>query len=159
MNGSSTIQGVSAVPPKGRRRRRGFRSPGLTPVGAEDMLRHQQLMDDPALKSGRCGAFDYFVRNGRQSYRRHATPRDPRTPAQQLARATFGAASKGWSQALTELDRAAWRAGAAKILSRPRLSLSGPLTGQQYYVGRSSATQGPPSRTVPPGPAGANLSK
>jgi len=64
----------------------------------------------------------------------------PRTPAQILSRAALTAASKAWSQngRLKEEQRQAWRGAGAKIQSRPRLFQSGPLTGQQLFVGRGS---------------------
>ncbi len=91
--------------------------------------------------SGRCGGYDYYVVNGKQRWRRHAVPKDPRTPAQQRSRARFAAASKTWSEnaALTEAQRDAWYADGARRHSRPRLGFSGPLTGQQNYIGRNCA--------------------
>jgi hypothetical protein len=79
------------------------------------------------------------VVNGKQRWRRHAVPKDPRTPAQQRSRARFAAASKMWSGdgLLTEAHRDEWYADGAKRESRPRLGQSGPLTGQQNYIGRN----------------------
>ena len=81
------------------------------------------------------------MRKGRLCRRRYVRPKDPRTPPQLRARAVFGAASRAWSwsQRLTEEQRQGWRAAAAKVQSRPRLAQSGPLTGQQFFVGRSCA--------------------
>ena len=87
-------------------------------------------------KSGRCGGYVYYMAKGRQRWHRHVVPKDPRTAGQQRSRAAFGAASKAWSEnkLLTEEQRDAWREEAAKIPSSPRLSLCGPLTGQQHFV-------------------------
>jgi hypothetical protein len=89
--------------------------------------------------SGRWRDRVYYMRGGRQCWRRYVVPKDPRTPAQLRQRAALSAASKAWShsQRLTEEQRQDWRVAGAKIQSRPRLSQSGPLTGQQHYVGRN----------------------
>ena len=97
------------------------------------------MTSDGILKSGRCGKWVYYVRNGKQCRRRYTKPRDPRTPEQLRLRAAFGAASKAYSQVLTEEQRQECRAAGAKVRSRPRLGQSGPLTGQQYLISRNSA--------------------
>ena len=81
------------------------------------------------------------MRKGRLCRRRYVRPKDPRTPAQQRARAVFGAASKAWSssEGFTEEQRQRLRAAGAKVRSRPRLAQSGPLTGQQFFVGKICA--------------------
>ena len=81
------------------------------------------------------------MRGRKQCRRRYVVPRDPRTPAQLRARAALAAASRFWShsQQLTDQARDAWEAAANKTQSRPRLDQSGPLTGQQYFVGRQCA--------------------
>jgi hypothetical protein len=91
-------------------------------------------------RSGRDKNYVYYLRGRTLCRRRYVRPRDPRTPAQILARAAFGAASKMWSQngRLREEQRQAWRGAGAKIQSRPRLFQSGPLSGQQLFVGRGS---------------------
>lgn len=65
----------------------------------------------------------------------------PAHAAQLHSRAAFGAASNAWSesQRLTEEEREAWRAAGAKVQSRLRLYQQGPLTGQQFFVGRNCA--------------------
>ena len=97
------------------------------------------MNSDGALKSGRCGKWVYYVRNGKQCRRRYTKPRDPRTPEQLRLRAAFGAASKEYSQVLTEEQRQECRAAGAKVRSRPRLAQSGPLSGQQYHLQRKAA--------------------
>jgi len=93
------------------------------------------------LLSGRDGDWVYYVVNGKQFRRRYVRPHDPRTPAQLRVRKNFGTSSHRWSQNghLTEQQRDACHAAAAKVKSRPRLGQSGPLTGQQYFVGRACA--------------------
>ena len=86
------------------------------------------------LRSGRCGDWVYYWRNGMQFRRLWTRPRDPRTPRQLLCRERLGAASKRYSQELTASQRAACIAAGARLRSRPRLLQSGPLTGQQYEV-------------------------
>ena len=76
------------------------------------------------------------MRGNKQCRRRWVKPRDPRTPTQLRYRAALVAAAKAWSdgQFMTEEDRLAWCAAAKKVRSRPRLTQSGPLTGQLYFV-------------------------
>jgi hypothetical protein len=91
--------------------------------------------------SGRWGDRVYYMRGGKQCWRRYVVPKDPRTPAQLRQRAALTVASKAWgvSQVLTEDDRGEWRAEGAKVQSRVRLCQSGPLTGHQHFVGRNCA--------------------
>ena len=91
------------------------------------------------LFSGRFGDWVYWVSNGKQHRRRYVRPKDRKTPGQLRTRAIFGAASKYWSNSpdITEQDRDAWEAAANQIQSHPRLDQSGPLTGQQYFVGQA----------------------
>ena len=99
---------------------------------------------DPVLKSGRCGDWVWYPRGSKQCRRRWVKPKDPRTPGQLGSRAAFGAASKAWShsQELTEQQREDWRREARKAQSRARLGQSGPVTGQQNYVGRKTEKAG-----------------
>ena len=57
---------------------------------------------NPTLRSGRCGDWIWYVRNGKQFRRLWSRPRDPRTPLQLHCRARLGAASKRYSQGLTD---------------------------------------------------------
>jgi hypothetical protein len=97
------------------------------------------MLLDGIPKSGRCGDWVYYMFHGKLCRRRYVVPNDPRTLGQLRSRATFGAASKTWSHSehLTEEQRLAWYAAGAKIQSRARLCQSGPLTGQQHFVGRN----------------------
>ena len=96
---------------------------------------------DPALKSGHCGDWIWFVRYGKQSRRPYVRPHDPRTPAQLRSRAWLGAASRNYSYSLTQKQRDACISAGAKRRSRSRLGQSGPLTGQNYSIRREYALQ------------------
>ncbi len=95
----------------------------------------------PVQFSGRSGDWVYYMRGRKQYRRRYVVPKDPRSPKQLRCRAAFGAASLLWSHSeqLSDQDRDHWIAAAGRIQSRPRLGQSGPLTGQQYFVGRQCA--------------------
>ena len=95
----------------------------------------------PGLKSGRCGDWVCYMRDGKQQRHLYVKPKDPRTPRQRLWRARFSAASKKYSHSLTEEQRQACIAAGAKLQSRPRLGQSGPLTGQQYSIRREYAAK------------------
>ena len=124
--------------PRGRRRPVGYdRAAPLQPI---DLEAHKKLLDERKIMSGRSRGHVYWWHNGRLHWRRYVIPRDPRTVTQRRSRAAFGKASRAWSenQPLTQAQRDAWYAEAAKIKSRPRLWLSGFLTAQQYFVGSNS---------------------
>jgi len=74
------------------------------------------------LRSGRCGDWVWYVRNGKQLRRLWSRPRDPRTPLQLQWRARLGVAG-------------------ARLRSRPRLFQSGPLTRQQDAVRQECSTK------------------
>jgi hypothetical protein len=114
-----------------------------TLVTAQEWEEHLRLLAEGNRKSGRHGPFVYYWGYGRQCWRLHVIPKDPRTPAQQRCRAAFGAASRAWSenQPLTQDQRDAWYAAAARLKTHPRLTLSGPMTPQQYFVGRNSVKE------------------
>jgi hypothetical protein len=92
-------------------------------------------------KSGRFGAWIYYMRRGKQVRRPYVKPRDPRTPAQLRCRAGFAAATKAWSQSqgMTLEDLEAWRTAGKQVRSKTRLAQSGPLSGQLYFVAVNSA--------------------
>ncbi len=81
------------------------------------------------------------MRNGKRFRRLWSKPRDPRTPLQLLCRPRLGAASKRYSQGLTDSQRNASIAAGARLQSRPRLFQSGTLTGQQYEVRQQCSTK------------------
>ena len=89
---------------------------------------------DPVLASGRCGDYVRYVRDNRQYRRLYVKPADPHTSRQRRWRARFDAASRKYSQSLTQEQRNASIAKGANLRSRPRLGQSGPLTGQQYSI-------------------------
>ena len=94
---------------------------------------------DKRIRSGRCGDWIWYVKNGEQLRRLWTRPRDPRTPLQLQCRARLAAASKRYSQGLPDGQQEACIAAGAKLQSRPRLFRSGPLTGQQYWVRQQCA--------------------
>src|ERR1022692_2541694 len=94
---------------------------------------------DPAIKSGRCGDWVWYMRGNKQFRHLYVKPRDPRTPKQLRGRARFGAASKNYSGSLTKKQREDRLAAGAKFRSQPRLAQSGPLTGQQYSIRKEYA--------------------
>ena len=95
---------------------------------------------DPTLKSGRCGDWVWFVLRGHKQFRRRwVKPNDPGSWKQRRWRARLSAASRRYSRSLTQKQQEACIAAGAKRRSHPRLSQSGPLTGQQYSVGKECA--------------------
>ena len=89
---------------------------------------------DTTIKSGRCGDWVFYLLHAKQFRHLWAKPRDPRTPKQRYWRARLSAASRKYSEALTDEQQNACIAAGAKRRSRPRLAQSGPLTGQQWWV-------------------------
>jgi hypothetical protein len=67
-----------------------------------------------------------------QFLRKRVSPRNPRTAAQRRARKYMRIFSRLWNR-LTEAQRAAWRAAAGNVLSRPRLGKPRPLDGQKFF--------------------------
>jgi hypothetical protein len=129
-----------AFPQRKLRRKRGIvPTGGKAFLGARERKLHDQLKRDGRPKSGRAGAYVYYMRKGRQCWRRYVVPKDPRTVGQRRSRAVFGAASKTWSAdgLLTDEQRDAFYADGAKTRSHPRLGSSGKLTGQQHFIGRN----------------------
>jgi hypothetical protein len=122
----------TATIPKGSPVRRCPRCPFYAPSGK---------CRDTTLRSGRCGDWIWYVRNGKQFRRLWSRPCDPRTSLQLHWRARLGAASKRYSQGLTDGQRDACIAAGARLQSRPRLFQSGSLTGQQYWVRQECAMQ------------------
>jgi len=80
------------------------------------------------------------MRGAKQWRHLYVKPRAPRTPAQRYWRAKFGAASRKYSQSLTQAERRACIAAGSKPRSRPRLGQSGPLNGQHYSIRRDYST-------------------
>jgi hypothetical protein len=96
-----------------------------------------QILDIP--KSGRCGDYVFYMRRRRLFRHRYVVPRNVRTAARRRTRGDFGAIAKAWGGRLTEEQRRAWMAAAAKVKSHPRLWQSGPLTGEMHFQGINSA--------------------
>ena len=96
---------------------------------------------DPRIRSGRCGDWVSTCCRGKQCRHLYKKPRDPRTPSQLHWRARLGAASRKYSEALTDEQQDACIAAGAKRRSRTRLGQSGPLTGQQWWVQSQCAAE------------------
>lgn len=86
---------------------------------------------DPS--SGKLGNQVYLLGRNGQVVRTRVVPSNPSSSAQTTARANFTTASKGWDL-LTQAQQLAWIAAAAALQSKARLGMSGPLTGNQYFV-------------------------
>jgi hypothetical protein len=97
---------------------------------------------DPAVKSGRCGDWVWYVRGGHQWRRRWVKGFDPKTAKQLAWRAHLAAASRAYDL-LTEEQQDACIAAGAKRRTRPRLGQSGLQTGQQYWVGKELSEEPP----------------
>ena len=90
---------------------------------------------DKSLKNGRCGDWVwYLLRGGKQCRRLWVKPKDPRTHKQRVCRARLRAASKAYSEFLTDAEQDACIAAGAKVQTRVRAGSSGTLTGHQYFV-------------------------
>ena len=114
---------------------------------------------DTTIRSGRCGDWVfYLLPGGKQCRRRWVRPNDPRTPTQVRNRSRLSAASRRYSEILTEEEREAYTAAGARRRSKSRLGQSGPLTGQQYavrreyakYTKRSRQNAGIPAKVLEP---------
>ena len=131
---TSTPEQVEGRKALARRRvrpsRRCRRCPYRTPSG--------QCLD-PSLKNGRCGDWVWYTVGAKQLRRLWVKPRDPRTPSQRLWRKRLRAASRKYSQSLTNEQQDACIAAGAKRQSRPCFGQSGLLTGQQYWVSNSNS--------------------
>jgi hypothetical protein len=141
MNGRPTPIGVSVVRHAKHRRKRGIvLTGGQVPLSAKELKQHARLLKAGKPMSGKSGPYVYYIRKGKQRWRRAVPNRDPRTFAQLRSRTVFGAASRTWSHGgpLTEEQRDAWLAEGGKVQSRPRLGQSGKLTGQQHFIGHNS---------------------
>jgi len=102
-------------------------------------------MDDIPLKSGRCGDWVFYLWSGQQWRRRWLKPYDPKTPKQVYWRARLTAASKAYSETLTDEQQDACIAAGARRRTRPRLGQSGQQTGQQYWVGEKGKQKPAPA--------------
>ena len=102
------------------------------------------------MKNGRCGDWVWYVQGGHQWRRRWFKPFNPKTPKQVYWRARFAAASKAYSDELTDEQQDACIAEGAKRPCRPRLGASGMQTGHQYLVGKR-LKENPPTPAPPAG--------
>ena len=135
----------SAKAQRARRRRRAL-APGIVPGGWCSRCPLCGLAGecfDPAVKSGRCGDWVWYLRNGHQWRRRWVKGFDPKTAKQLAWRAHLAAASKAYNELLTDEQQDACIAAGAKRRCRPRLGDSGSQTGQQYWVGKECSEKPP----------------
>src|SRR5208283_5481004 len=124
MRATPMSQHTSAASPKDRRGRGRVASHRYDPaLEAKSRRFYAQIVAENRPVSGRADRYVYYWAYGHLCWRLAAVPKDPRTPAQRRCRAAFAAASRAWSasQTLTQEQRDAWRAEAAKIKSTPRL--------------------------------------
>ena len=70
-------------------------------------------------------------RNG-QVVRNRITPANPKTPPQTSQRSILAAVSARW-RTLTDGQRTSWSSAALSHQTKPRLGMSGPLTGEQLF--------------------------
>lgn len=83
--------------------------------------------------SGSIGLQVYVPGRNGQVVRIRAIPANPQTAEQVDVRALLSTEAKAW-RALTEVQRASWKAAAMNFNSKSRLGQSGPLTGEQLFV-------------------------
>ena len=86
---------------------------------------------DPTINS--IGSQTYWLGRNGQIVRARTVPSNPNTSPQTVARASLTVNSRLWN-ALTDVQRSAWRASAMNVQSRSTLGMSGPLTGIQLFI-------------------------
>src|SRR3974390_146171 len=84
-------------------------------------------------QSGRVGNVVYRMTKTGLVASQFVVPRNPRTPKQQLGRATFGMVSGSW-RALNPEDQDAWCLGGADPYTMSRLGRTAPISGFHYYA-------------------------
>lgn len=82
--------------------------------------------------SGSIGTETYLVGRNGQVVRDRVTPFNPRTSPQTLQRSTLATVSARW-RTLTDGQRTSWSSAALSHQTKPRLGMSGPLTGEQLF--------------------------
>jgi hypothetical protein len=83
--------------------------------------------------SGKIGSQVYLIGRNGQVVRTRVIPSNPKSDAQNFTRASFAQASRSWDT-IGQSAQLAWISAAAAHESRPRLGMSGPLTGNQFFV-------------------------
>jgi hypothetical protein len=111
-----------------------------------------KILDVP--KSGKCGQVVAFESRYGLCLRQLVQPRNTITAARQHMRAVFGSSAQMWGRKLTQQQRDRWNAAGSQVMSHPRLSQGGPLTGQQFWQAISSVRGrvGLPPVMEPPAP-------
>jgi len=102
--------------------------------------------------SGKIGNQIYFEGRNGQVVRTRVIPANPKSNAQSNVRADFKTASALWDT-IGQVKQLAWIAAAAAFQSKARLGMSGPLTGNQYFVKVNANLLGAGSSTVTDPPA------
>ena len=139
---------------------------GVTGLGREDRPRinavnlpgQQHSLSKNAMKvltvpsSGALRDLVAYVSPFGQVYRTRAIPCNTRTQARQYMRGAFGNLSRAWGRELSQQQRDLWNYAGPQVMSHPRLSQRGPLSGQQHFQGLNSARAciGLPPLWVPP---------
>jgi hypothetical protein len=108
-----------------------------------------KVLDIPS--SGKRGTIVAFQSRYGQCERAFTPSTKARTDAQICSQLKFGKASAGWDY-LNDDQRAAWRAYAKQVHSRPQGGQCGPLSGQVLYtaISRNQAALGLPPHDFPP---------
>lgn len=103
--------------------------------------------------SGSIAQETYLISRNGQAVRARVVPANPRTLPQTGARANLSTISEMWRH-LTQNQRNAWNVAAAAIRSKPRLGMSGTLTGQQFFcrINVNLTTFGQDTVDTPPTP-------
>ena len=124
------------------------RHPGHS--ASSTMTVHEFIMALPGIKSGKFAGTVYQRARYGQIFYPAFVPFNPRTPAQQGVRGTFGMVSARW-RTLTQEQRDVWNAVGPTIKSRRRLT-NGKLTGFHLFIKINVARlhRGQPLAELPP---------
>ena len=101
--------------------------------------------------SGSIGQETYLISRNGQAVRARVYPRPSATTAQTTQRAILAQVAARW-RSITDVQRAQWQNAALAHMSKPRLGMSGPLTGEQLFCRVNSVlgTFGQDQMDVPP---------
>jgi hypothetical protein len=101
--------------------------------------------------SGSIGTETYLIGRNGQVVRDRVTPANPRTSPQTMQRSILATVAARW-RTLTDGDRTSWSSAARTHQTKPRLGMSGPLTGEQLFcrINTVLATFGQDQVDIPP---------
>jgi hypothetical protein len=104
--------------------------------------------------SGKIGNAVAFRSKFGQCQRAYTIPNPRSTPARRFMRGLFGNLSQGWGPKLRQEQRDRWSLAGSRVMSHPRLSQRGPLSGQQLWQSINSVRGrvGLPPTLEPPAP-------